>query len=31
MLLGIKVIYVSVYLYRTFTFYGLPFQIILVQ
>ena len=31
MLLGIKIICASVYLYRTFTFYGLPFQIILVQ
>ena len=31
MLLGIKVIRISEYPYRTFTFYGLPFQIILVK
>ena len=31
MLLGSKVICVRIYLYRTLTFYGLPFQIILIH
>ena len=31
MLLGSKIICALVYLYRTFTFYGLTFQLILVR
>ena len=31
MLLGSKVICVRIYLYRTFTFYGSPFQTILIH